>query len=250
MTTDTRGRAPRRPRFRRPPGRRVAVIAGVWVALTAGALGLAGIMDQPVGAGERDAAQPAAPGEVSEAPAAGEVEPGTEAPAAAQDDAVQLPPYAMVLGHRLPDDIAGLAPPAQAERLRRLAMAGGGDAVRLVELGSVMQVLGDAQSADFAFRQALDRDPGNVAAQIGLAVNPAIGGDMEAAAEALTQMANERPGNQLVSFNLAWVDLYRGNVDAARRSLEQTVALGEGTRLGQTANALLQATKSVEFRAP
>ncbi|MGD9573429.1 MAG: tetratricopeptide repeat protein [Thermoleophilia bacterium] len=253
----TEGVAPdaRTSRFRRPPGRRVAVIAGVWVALTAGALGLAGLMDQPVGAGERDAAQPSAPAEVSEAPASGEAGAGAETPPAdapaAQGDAVTLPPYAMVLGHRLADDVAGLAPMEQAEILRGRAMAGGGDAARLVELGSVMQVIGDAQSADFAFQQALERDPGNVAARVGVAVNPVVaGGDFEAAASALEELAADRPQDQLVRFNLAWVELYRGRTEAARDALMQTIELGEGTRLGQTATALLQATRSVEFQAP
>jgi hypothetical protein len=244
-------------RLRRVPPRRLLAVAGVWLALTGGAVLVAGALDQPVGAGERDAAQPAAPDPVAEAPA----RPGEGAGAgaaggdpadggAASPDAIRLPPFAMVLDHQLPSVVAGLEPSAQAEELRQRAMATN-DPVTLVELGSVLQVLGDAQSAEFSYRSALDADPGNLAARVGLAVVPATAGPggLDDAAGALDALAADEPGSQLVHFNRAWVALYAGDEARARAALQRTLDLGAGTRLGRTAQTLLVAMRSVTFEA-
>jgi hypothetical protein len=239
-----------RPRLRRPPARRLAALAGVWVALTGGALAIAGALDQPVGAGERDAAQPAVPGAVSEAPA-GAQDTGTpsEPSTAGSDEVAQLPAYGMVLDRRLPADVAGLPPAQQVERLRMEAMATK-DPATLVALGSLMQVLGDEESAAFSYRSALDADPGHVAARVGLALAPATAGrDFDGAAAALQEVAADHPRSQVVRFNQAWLDLYRGRDEAARSALRRTVALGADTRLGRTAATLLAAMDSVTFQA-
>ncbi|HMN98329.1 MAG TPA: hypothetical protein PKD59_02840 [Miltoncostaeaceae bacterium] len=239
------------------PHRRLAALAGIWLALTGGALLLAGALDRPVGAGDRDRAQPAAVA-ASDAPASGVAEgaqtdgtmgAGAATGAAAGADAVRLPPFAMVLDHRLPDGVAGLDPAGQAEELRRRAMATN-DPVTLVELGSVMQVLGDAASAEFAFRSALDADPGNLAARVGLAVVPATCGraGLAAAAAELRALAAADPRSQLVGFNQAWVALYAGDAAGARAALRRTRDLGAGTRLGRSAGTLLTAMDSVTFQ--
>ncbi|HET6689591.1 MAG TPA: hypothetical protein VFG74_01895 [Miltoncostaeaceae bacterium] len=244
-------------RLRRVTPRRLAVLAGVWLALTGGAVLVADALDQPVGAGDRDRAQPAVPGAVAEAPASRVVEgqqtdgtadggeasrgPAAATGAPARGNAVQLPAFAMVLDHRLPADVAGLNLGGQAEELRRRAMTTN-DPVTLVELGSVMQVIGDAQSAEFAYRSALDADPGNLPARVGLAVVPAT-----ADRDGLDQAA-ANPRSQLVGFNQGWVALYAGDVAGARAALRRTVALGEGTRLGRSAATLLTAMETVTFQ--
>ncbi len=230
-------------------------MAGVWLALTGGAVLAAGALDQPVGAGERDAAQPALPDPLAEAPAqpdegagAGGGDPSDGG--AASPGAIQLPPFAMVLDHQLPSVVAGLEPAAQAEELRQRAMATN-DPVTLVELGSVLQVLGDVQSAEFSYRSALDADPGNLAARVGLALVPATAspGGLDDAAAALDALAADEPGSQLVHFNRAWVALYAGDEAEARAALRRTRDLGAGTRLGRTAQTLLVAMRSVTFEA-
>jgi thioredoxin-like negative regulator of GroEL len=155
----------------------------------------------------------------------------------------------MVLERRLPADVAGLPPAQQVEQLRLEAMATK-DPATLVALGSLLQVLGDEQSAAFSYRSAVEADPGNVAARVGLAVVPATAArDLDAAAAALRDVAADNPRSQIVRFNQAWLDLYRGRDEAARRALRRTVALGGGTRLGRTAATLLAAMDSVTFRA-
>ncbi|MGE0029325.1 MAG: hypothetical protein AB7O78_16160 [Thermoleophilia bacterium] len=260
-TAHQTARAGTRGRVRRVPGRRLAALAGIWLVLTGGAVLLANAMDQPVGAGDRDRAQPAAVA-ASDVPASrvtegaqtdgttgGEATQGPAAGGAARADAVQLPPFAMVLDHRLPAGVAGLNPAGQAEQLRQRAMATN-DPVTLVELGSVMQVLGDPQSAEFAFRSALKADPGNLPARVGLAVVPATAdsGGLDRAAAALRALAADDPGSQLVAFNQGWVALYAGKVEAARAALKRTQALGAGTRLGRSAGTLLAAMDSVSFQ--
>ena len=220
------------------------MVLGVWLVLTAGALLAANAMDDPVGAGARDAAQPAVPGEIADAPATVDgTEPAGGAAAAAGDTADEqppLPPFAMVLDHRMPADLAGLPPAQQAVALRTRAMSTNSP-VRLVELGSVLQFLGDLQSADFSYRAALKADPGNIPAQVGLAV--VAGGEgaggLDAAARNLRTLAAAHPRAQIVTFNQAWVEIYRGRAAPARAALERTVALGPDTRLGRTSTALL-----------
>ncbi len=266
-TAEQAARAGTRGRVRRVSGRRLAALAGIWVALTGGALLVANALDDPVGAGERDRAQPAAVaasdvpasrvtegdqtdgttggGAANQGPADGSAAGGT----AAKTDAVQLPPFAMVLDHQLPPGIAGLNPAGQAEALRQGAMATN-DPGTLVELGSVMQVLGDAQSAEFAYRSALKADPGNLGARVGLAVVPATGSraGLTRAAAKLRTLAATNPDSQLVAFNQGWVGLYAGDAAAARAALTRTRDLGAGTRLGRSAGTLLTAMDSVKFQ--
>jgi hypothetical protein len=263
-TADPAPRTGVRSRLRRIPPRRLAALAGVWLALTGGAVLVADALDEPVGAGERDRAQPAVPGAVSEAPASRVVEgqqtdgtadggAASRGPATggtpARGNAVQLPAFAMVLDHRLPADVAKLNLGGQAEQLRQRAMATN-DPVTLVQLGTVMQVIGDAQSAEFAYQSALKADPGNLPARVGLAVVPATAnpGGLKQAAAALRPLAAANPRSQLVRFNQGWVALYAGDVPGARAALRRTVALGGSTRLGRTAGTLLTAMKSVTFQ--
>ena len=124
------------------------------------------------------------------------------------------------------------------------------DPVTLVELGSVVQEIGDVQSAEFAYRSALEAEPGNLPARVGLAVVPATAGPagLDDAAAALRDLAAANPRSQLVSFNQGWVALYRKDAAAARAALERTRDLGPGTRLGRTAGTLLTAMDSVTFQ--
>jgi hypothetical protein len=214
----------------RPPLRRLAIVVGVWVALAGGALLTANALDSPVGEGSRDAAQPVAPGPVAEAdpPVAG------------------LPAFAMILDHPLPPDVVDLPPAEQAESLRLRAISTR-DAARFVELGSVMQTLGDAQSAQFSYQSALTFDPESVAARVGLAVAAGTSGadGLDLAAQRLRGLATTYPRSQVVSFNQAWVEIYRRRGDLARAALKRTVALGAETRLGAAATALLDALDQV-----
>jgi len=216
----------------RLPLRGLALVVGVWIALTGGALLVANALDSPVGAGARDKAQPEAPGTVA-----------TTGPQVGN-----LPPFAMVLDHPLPAGIAGLAPARQAEELRTRAMSTRSPE-RFVELGSVLQVLGDAESAEFSYRSALRFDPQNVAAQVGLAVVDGTTGaeGLAIGAERLRALAADHPRDQLVSFNQGWLEIYRGRGDVAREALERTVDLGPATRLGRTAQALLAALEEISL---
>jgi cytochrome c-type biogenesis protein CcmH/NrfG len=206
------------------------MVVGVWVALTGTALLVANALDSPVGEGARDKAQPIAPG------TAQTTNPGV----------ANLPPFAMVLDHPLPAGVAGLAPAQQAEELRTRAMSTR-SSERFVELGSVLQVLGDAASAEFSYQAALKFDPQSVAAQVGLAVvDGTTGADgLAMGAARLRALATAHPRDQLVSFNQAWVEIYRGRGGPARAALKRTVALDPATRLGRGAGALLAASEGI-----
>lgn len=209
---------------RRIPLRRLATILGVWAAVTGGAILVAHALDSPVGAGARDAAQAAPPGPVAD-------------PSSRPTD---LPPLAMFLGRPLPADIAGLPASEQIVALRTRAMRTKSPE-RLVELGSLLQQIGDGASADFSYRSALRFDPTSVEARVGLAlVDGATGtAGLARASRRLQQLAAENPTDQLVAFNLGWVEVYRRRGLRAVRAWERTVTLGPTTLLGETATRLL-----------
>lgn len=214
----------------RVPLRRLAIVVGVWIVVAGGALLLAGAMDSPVGEGARDEARAVAP----DAPAT--TTPGpTEGATAAE-----LPPLALVLDHALPASLTALPAAKQLERLRLQGIATK-DPERFVELGSLLQLLGDSASAEFSYQGALKFDPDNVGAKVGLAMVQGSTGDtgLVAAARTLQDLAAENPRNQLVAFNQGWVEIYRRRGATAKTAWERTVALGPQTRLGRTATTLL-----------
>lgn len=208
--------------------RRLAVVLGAWAVAAGGALLLANALDSPVGEGARDEAQAVAPGPVAV--------PGG---AAARGN---LPPLALVLDEPLPEGIADLPPIRQASRLSELAQDDP-DPRRLVELGSVLQLLGNAEGAAVAYRAAMRSDPDDVAAEVGLAMVEGAGGGgagLARAAAGLDRLAREHPDDQLVAFNQGWVEVYRRRAEPAEQAWRRTIALGAETRLGRTASALIQ----------
>lgn len=218
------------------PGRlrRVGVILGVWAAVAGGALLAAQALDSPVGAGARDEARPVAPDTVAD-PASGGLAEG-------------LPPLTLVLDRPLPSAIASLPPIRQAVRLERLATRSG-SARRYVELGSVLQTLGDLAGATAAYRSALRAGGQEPAAETGLALLQAADGpDGPARAAArLDRLAASAPRDQLIAFNQGWLAIYRRQADPARAAWRRVIALGPDTRLGRVAGALLA---SLEARDP
>lgn len=205
------------------------------VAVAGAAIG-AGVLNDPVGPGGRDAT-PAMP-EALDAPNA-----GTQA---------GLPPLALVPGLPERPGEEGLTAAERLDVLRPLITPAAG-ADLLVELGAVLQSLGRGPEARTAYEEALEREPGNLAARIGLILVPAAAGGPEAldlADAELATLEQAMPAEQLITFNRAWVAIYRGAPVRARRLLERTVDLGAGTRLGITADALLRAFDSGRGAAP
>ncbi len=212
----------------------------VWVVVAGGALLGARALDDPVGAGERDAAQPAVPGPVVTTPEAPEGEHGDQGGLAGR-----LPPLAVVLDRPLPAGLADLQPAEQAERLRALATADA-PARRHVELGTVLQLSGDDDGAAAAYRRAIAIGGDEVAARVGLALvgataDPAAG---QAAATQLERLARAHPRSQLVAFNQGWLEVYRRRGAQAAQALRRAASLGPGTRLGLTARALVEALEN------
>lgn len=215
------------------PRRRVWWILAVWIVAVGAAVLIASALDQPVGAGERDAAQPAAPGAVEE-PATGLAE--------------GLPPLTLILDRPLPAGIRDVAPIRQAARLQELARSTGA-ARRYTELGTVLQTLGDRAGATAAYRSALRAGGDDLAAEAGLAMVLATQGAAgpERAAERLAELADANPRSQLLSFNQGWLAVYRREAVVARAAWERTIDLGPEERLGRVSRALIA---SLEQSAP
>lgn len=212
-----------------PPVRRLAAAVAVALALAAGALGLARALDDPVGSGAADVARPVA-GEVA-------------VPNAALTPAGGLPPLALVLGEPLPPEIRGLPPAEQVAALQSSAQGEARSPGALVQLGALLQGLGQAAPAEAAYRAALRRDPDNTPAIVGLAMVEGAEDPegLARAARILRTLSRERPESQLVAFNEGWLAVYRGDAAVARRAWTRAVALDARSRLGEAAATFLAA---------
>lgn len=208
----------------RTPARRLVLILAVWALVVGAALLVASALDSPVGAGARDEAQPAAPGEVAE-PSNGLAE--------------GLPPLALVLDRPLPADVRSLPPARQAQRLRAQAQSTG-SARRYVELGSVLMGMGDEAGATAAFRSAQRAGGQDVAAETGLALVRATSGPdgPQVAAARLDALAAANPGDQVLAFNQGWLAIYRRDREAALTAWTRTIQIKPGTRLARAAMTL------------
>lgn len=229
MDATTPGPGPAPAPARRSSLRRAGVILAVWIVAAGGALLTAQALDSPVGEGARDAAQPAVPGQVDD-------------PAAAAGDGLVegLPPLSLILDRPLPPAVTALPPIRQVAALRTRAQRTG-TARAHVELGSVLQTLGDEVGATAAYRTALRIGGDDPAAEAGLAlVEGSQPGDGPARGAArLAALVDARPRDQLLVFNQGWLEIYRRNGDTARAAWERTVELGPRTRLGRVATALI-----------
>jgi Flp pilus assembly protein TadD len=232
-----------RPALRRASPRRLAVAAGVWAVVTLAAILIAVALDNPVGAGSRDEAQPVAPGgRVAEAPAEGAAGAPAEGAAGAPGAApASLPPLTLVTDRSLPPEVAGL-PPGEAVSALQARAEGGSDPAAWVDLGVALQQLDRPEEAAAAFRGALREDPGHVPALAGLAMAEGDARDrLDAAAAELGRLATAHPDSQLVAANVGWVEFYRRRPEAAHAALERAVALGGDGRVGRIARALVDA---------
>jgi hypothetical protein len=229
MSAPTHGR-----RAMRLDRRRIGAVAAAGCALAAGAVGLAVWLDEPAaGPGARDPSQPIV---------AGPVVAPTEAPSPAS-----LPPLRLVLDRPPPDGIGSLPPAQQVIRLRRLSRVDPRPQ-RLVELGSALQATGDGPAARAAYRAALGRAPGSVAARVGLAMVDGATGPrgLARAAGTLGALARQHPSSQLVAFNQGWLAAYRQRPAVSLAAWQRTVSLGPATPLGRSATELVRAVRAAQ----
>jgi hypothetical protein len=213
------------------------VVLGVWIVVGGGAILLARALDSPVGAGERDEAQPLVEGRVAPL----DTNPSTTTPDEGERTFLALfPPDA------LPAEVADLPPAQQVARLRALVAAGAGASVR-VALGAVLQAQGDGAAAARAYRGALRVAPGDLSAQVGLAM--VVGAEKPPgparAAARLAALAAAHPQSQVVLFNQGILAVSRGRAVEAQEAWTRTVAAGPTTRLGILATGGLRALQNV-----
>jgi hypothetical protein len=204
-----------------------AVVAALIVGLAA--VGVATMLDDPVGEGARDAA-PIVAGPV--------VAPGQELTGGPND----LPPLALVLDRPPPGEIGTLPAEDQVPRLQALS-ADQTQPRRLVELGAALQASRRLDEARAAFERALEVDSNDIAAQVGLALTDGAAGPggLDQAESELADLEAQNARNQVITFNRGWVAIYRSDAETARSAWERTVEIAPETRLGQTASQLLDA---------
>jgi tetratricopeptide (TPR) repeat protein len=228
------------PRPRRTPDpRRLGIVAALGVALAAFALGIASLLDDPAGAGQRDVAQPIIAG-----PVAGLDGSTTSTGPATSPGEIDLPPFAMVLERPLPEGLSEVAPERALARLER-RVAERREPRRLVELAVGYQRAARTGDAERTLREALRLDPDYLPARIGLALNAGASGapGLARAQRAMDALARSRPRSQLVHFNRAWTALYRRDAAVAFPALETTVRLDPDSYLGVVAERLLEAAR-------
>lgn len=199
---------------RRIPGRRLAVITGIWVALVAGAIGIASALDST----------PAPPPPASVAPQG-------------------LPLLFTYLDRPLPAEVVKQPDlPTQIKTLQQLASTSD-DPARWVELGVVAQRVGDLGSAKLAFERALVREPGRLDAQVGLSMTDGATGPegLRRAASALAALTRANPSSQMLAFNAGIVAAYRSDRDAIATLFGRASALNPTSELGRLAAQLARA---------
>ncbi len=218
-----RARRPAQPPPDRIPPARLAVILGIWVLLAGGALLIANALDDPVGAGARDEAQPAVPGRPRRP------RPTTGSPAAPGT------------GPRSPAAQRRLRPQGTDPPGGRAAEPGRGDgpaaALRRARLGAAAP--GRRHERESAtsprWRSTRRTSPPKTGSRWWRARGAARAGRRRARLQAL---AAQNPRSQLVAFNQGWLAIYRRRPTGAA-AWKRTIALGRDTRLGTTADALL-----------
>lgn len=214
------------------PRRLAATVAAAVVAALV-ALGIASLLNDPVGEGPQDKA-PIIVGVVT--PQGQELTGGES----------KLPPLSIILPRALPPAIRQLPAEQQVVALREV-IAKTPTAKRYVELGRAYMDLADADSAATAFRQAERLAPSDPEPLVGLAMSRAIATDtgLQEASGELESLAQRFPDSQLVVFNQGWLALYVPDVTTVTASWKRTVQLGPRTPLGLLAADLLkQITKA------
>ncbi len=222
---------------RRPSPRWLAALLGIWIVVAGGAILLARALDSPVGAGARDEAQPLVEGPVA---------PLDSNPSETEPRSPDRALLALFPPDALPAEVAALPPGQQVARLRALVAAGAEAPVR-VALGAVLQRQGDAAGAARAYQGALRVAPGDLSAQVGLAMvagaedppGPARG------AAQLAALAAAHPESQVVLFNQGLLALSRGRGVEAQEAWTRAVAAGPTSRLGVLAARALRALQNV-----
>lgn len=213
--------------------RRLAVTIVVALAAALAALGVATLLDDPVGEGPRDQ-EPIIAGVVTPQ---GEELTGGDSP---------LPPLAIILPRALSADIRQLPAEQQVVTLRE-SLAQRPTARRYVELGRAYMELADADSAAAAFEEGTALAPSDPEPLVGLAMSRAVADDtgLDEATGELESLAQRFPQSQVVAFNQGWLALYRPDVATVTAAWRRTIELGPRTPLGRLAADLLrQITRS------
>lgn len=209
-------------------GRRLllVVVAGVGAAVVAFAGAQA--LDDPVGAGPIDEAQPIVVGAI--------VEPGAELTGIRGD----LPPLSLVLDEPPPAEIVGLPLEDRVERLREIA---GDDPGLLLQLGVALQSTGDSPGAREAYERAAENAPDARGPEVGLLMADAASGSagLERASQEIDVLAAAAPRDQLVAFNQGWLAVYRRDAQSALAAWERARQIDAQTPLGIAAAELTAA---------
>ena len=211
--------------------RRLGVVAVAWIAAGSVAFLGARALDEPVGAGPVDEAQPIVVGAI--------VEPGAELTGLPSE----LPRLALVLNDPPPAEVADLVPEDRIERLTELATSG--DPGVLLHLGVAHQSAGDGRAAADAYRRAAAADPDASAPAVGLLMVDAASGSagLARAAGALEKLAAREPDDQIIAFNRGWLAVYQRDPEVALDAWERTRRIDARTPLGLAAGQLVAAIR-------
>jgi hypothetical protein len=204
-------------------GRRIAIVLGLGVAFAALSLGIASLLNDPVGSPPAAASANPAPTPIS--------------PETFRDG---LPPLAAILDRPFPDGLATAQPETAAEGLEK-RLAARRTPQRLTELAVAYQRLDDPKRSIPLLREALSLDPTYMPARVSLIMaetGPGSAG-ITATVESMLELEREAPNNQFVVFNVAWAALYAVDEATTVRALRRAVALDEASYLGVIAAEFL-----------
>jgi hypothetical protein len=229
------------PRPRRAPDwRRLGLIAVIGVLVAVAAVGIARMLDDPVGGSTPDEARPAVGGAVAGLVPT-DTTPGDTTPTTTPLKATDvLGPYSMVLAGPLPERLSDATATVAVTRLEA-RLREKRSLRRIVELAYGYQRVDQPEKAAPLFSEALRLRPGYLPARIGIATIPGETGGrgLLQSRTALAALRREFPRSQIVIFNQGWIALYLRDGPAATKEFETVERLGPKTALGRAATAFL-----------
>jgi tetratricopeptide (TPR) repeat protein len=145
------------------------------------------------------------------------------------------PPF--VAAFRRPAGLSGLSPEEQLAELERRADRGG--AADQLLLGSAYQRVGRPESARRAFARAVELAPGDLQAQVAVAVGSFDKDDPSRTFSRLGPLVARSKGAPLVRYHLGLCLTWLGAVEEAKRQLRLARDVGGGGFYGREAKRLL-----------
>jgi cytochrome c-type biogenesis protein CcmH/NrfG len=125
-----------------------------------------------------------------------------------------------------------------------------GDVAVLLDLGNAYFMAQRLTQAEQTYSQALDQDPDNAMAQVGMAMVWHAQGESKRAETALRAVLKQRPDDQDAHYSLAIVLFSSGRIDDARTQWETAAAIDPASTTGRRSQSFVDLLEDQQSSAP